>query len=93
MTTQVVSTSGVSASASIKVLPGNPFNIGFGAIVSGAATYTIQHTFDGSNWFDHEELVNATTSQDGNYAFPVAGVRVDQTIGAGSVTLTTLQAR
>lgn len=92
MTTRVVSTSGVSISDVVQVTAGNPFNIGFGAVVTGTATYTIEHTFDSVNWFDHEFLVDATANQDGNYAFPVAGIRINQTVGAGSVILTTLQA-
>lgn len=77
-----------------------PFNVGLGATVEGTATYTIQHTFQQPNTdppttptriFNHETLVGQTTSQDGNYAFPVAAIRIDITAGAGTVTLDIIQ--
>lgn len=68
-----------------------PFNIGFGCVVSGTVTYTVQHTFDGTNWFDHP-VAAATTNRDGNYAYPVISVRINVTAGTGSVTMTAIQA-
>lgn len=82
----------------------NPFNIGFGVIVSGTVNYTVQHTFDdieapgyvaaSGNWFnnDNSALVGATTSQDGNYYFPVRASRIVINSGNGTVTLTYIQA-
>lgn len=80
----------------------DPFNVGFGAVVTGTATYTVQHTFDdpladgftpsSATWFDHEFVTAATTSQDGNYAFPVRAIRISQASGSGSVALTVIQA-
>ena len=80
----------------------SPFNIGFGVVVTGSATYTVQHTFDDpfsstfdpatATWFNHEDLVSQTTSQDGNYAFPVRAIRVNQSAGAGSTSTTFVQA-
>jgi hypothetical protein len=80
----------------------SPFNVGFGVVVTGTVTYTIQHTFDdpfastftpaSAVWFPHEDLVNQTTSQDGNYAFPVRAIRINQTAGTGSSKLTVIQA-
>lgn len=69
------------------------------AVVSGTATYTIQQTLDdpfGSaalNWFDHSDtnLVGATTNKQGNYDFTPRAVRLRQTAGSGSVTLTVSQ--
>lgn len=69
------------------------------AIVSGTATYTIQQTLDDPygtaslNWFDHSDtnLVGATASKQGNYDFVPRAVRVKQTAGSGSVTLTISQ--
>jgi len=89
---QVRNQTGVGASANTQVLPGNPFNIGFGVTVSGTATYTVEHTFDEVTYFPHETLVGKTDNQDSNYAFPIAGIRVNITVGTGTVTLTTLQA-
>lgn len=77
------------------------FNVSIGAVVSGTATYTVQHTFDDvfalnfnpstATWFSHETLVSQTTTQDGNYAFPVRGIRVNVTAGSGTVTTTIIQ--
>lgn len=80
----------------------SPFNVGLGAVVTGTATYTVQHTFDdpfsatfvasSATWFDHASLAAKTTSSDGNYAFPVRAIRLEQTAGTGSVSLVIVQA-
>lgn len=77
----------------------SPFNVGLGAVVTGTATYTVQHTFDDvfdaavtPTWFNHPTMVGQTASADGNYAFPVRGLRVNIASGAGTVTLTAIQA-
>lgn len=73
------------------------FNIGIGVYVSGSLVYTVQHTFDdifntslGSlRVFNNENsaVVNATTSQDTNYAFGIAASRVAITgTGGGGLT-------
>jgi len=73
----------------------SPFNVGFGVVItSGAPTYTIEHTFDNvfaanynpatGTWFPHPTVQNATTNQDGNYAFPVSAIRL--TINSGTDT-------
>lgn len=74
-----------------------PFNVGFGVTLNGAATYSVQHTFDDiyngetPTWFDHPTVVGQTINEDGNYAFPVTAVRLNVTAGAGTATLTVLQ--
>lgn len=80
----------------------NPFNIGLGVTVSGTVTYTVQHTFDdvfasgfdpsSATWFDHPTLAADTANADGNYAYPVTGIRVSVTAGTGTATLTIIQA-
>lgn len=94
MKVSVLARTGTGQSATLIPLPRSPFNIGFGVVVSGTVTYTVQHTFDGTNWFDHDsaDLVDATTNQDGNYAYPVAGVRLNVTAGAGTATMHAIQA-
>ncbi len=73
------------------------FNVGVGIYVTGSLAYTLQHTFDdvfntsyGSlRWFNNDDsaLVNATTSQDSNYAFGVGGMRVSVTgVSGGGLT-------
>lgn len=83
-----------------------PFNIGMGAVVvSGTPTYTVQHTFDNVQvtkgnfdpstvtWFDHASMASVVAiNKDGNYAFPVRGIRVRVTSGTGSVRLAIIQA-
>lgn len=64
------------------------FNIGFGAVVTGTATYTVQHTYDGTNWFDHPTVAGSTANDDGSYQFPVVSIRVNVTAGTGTVDLT-----
>lgn len=69
-----------------------PFNIGFGVVVSGTVNYTVQHTFDGTNWFNHPDVAAQTANMDGNYAFPVLQVRVTVNSGSGTAALTLIQA-
>jgi hypothetical protein len=77
----------------------NPFNVGFGVVVSGdAVNYTVQHTFDNPQtnpsptWFSHPTVASLAVSQDGNYAFPVAAIKVLVNSGAGTATITVIQA-
>jgi hypothetical protein len=80
----------------------SPFNVGMGAVVvSGTPTYTVQHSFDNplatgysaanATWFDHPDMTAQTANLDGNYAFPVAAIRLYVT-GAGVAQLTVIQA-
>ena len=70
----------------------SPFNIGFGVVVSGTVNYTVQHTFDGTNWFNHPDVASQTANMDGNYAFPVLQVRLTVNSGSGTATITLIQA-
>ena len=70
----------------------SPFNIGFGVVVSGTVNYTVQHTFDGTNWFDHPDVVGQASNANGNYAFPVLLIRLTVNSGSGTATLTAIQA-
>lgn len=80
----------------------NPFNIGIAVVVSGTVNYTVQYTFDNvwsatynsatATWFDHASLAAETTSQTGNFAFPVAGMRLTVNSGSGTATMTVIQA-
>lgn len=73
------------------------FAVGFGAVVTGTATYTIEHTYDDPlqstpvTWFPHATVVAQTASKDGGYNLPVAAIRINITAGTGSVALTVLQ--
>ena len=92
MKVTTVAQTGVGQSSTIPTQGADVFNVGFGVVVSGTVTYTVQHTFDGVNYFNHEDLVDKVDNQDGNYAFPVANIRLDVTAGAGTATLTSIQA-
>ena len=80
------------------------FKVSIAAVVSGTATYSIQHTFDDpadfataaaynldADWFDHEFMEDLTATADGNYAFPVRATRLEVTVSTGSVKATWLQ--
>jgi len=98
MKVQTVSKTGTGSSSALVMNTNiSPFNVGFGVVVTGTVTYTIQHTFDDpavgfTTWFSHPTVVDETTSQDGNYAFPVTGVKVLVTAGTGTAALNLIQA-
>lgn len=78
-----------------------PFNIGFGATIATTAHFTVQHTFQdplqvtaaGLTWFPHEFVVQSSANIDGNYAFPVAGIRVEISAASeGGVSVTFIEA-
>lgn len=98
MKVQTVSKTGTGSSAALVMNTNtNPFNVGFGVIASGTVDYTVQHTFDDpavgfTTWFNHPTIAAQIASADGNYAFPVTGIRVTVNSGAGSATLKLIQA-
>lgn len=71
-----------------------PFNVGFGVVKTGTGdiTFTVQHTFDNvlagdtATAFDHSEVSGQTASVDGNYAYPVAAIRLNVTAVSGVAT-------
>ena len=80
----------------------SPFNVGFGAVVSATATFSVQHTFDdiyapgysaaSGTWFNHPNFTSVTATADGNYAFPVSAIRLNVTASTGTVSITAIQA-
>ena len=98
MKTQTVSQTGTGSSTAIVTNTNTtPFNVGFGVVATGTVTYTIQHTFDSpgtgfTTWYPHPPIAAKTDNQDGNYAFPVSGIKVLVTAGAGTATLNLIQA-
>jgi hypothetical protein len=98
MKVQTVSKTGVGSSSAL-VMNTNctPFNVGFGVTVSGTVTYSVQHTFDDpaigfTTWFSHPTIAAKSDNQDGNYAFPVTGIKLLVTAGTGSATMNLVQA-
>lgn len=98
-----VTTSGISTSAVIPIDQYlNPTNIGLGVDITVPATVTVEHTFDDvfaetfnpatAVWFPHPTLEDIIADDDGNYAFPPTGVRLNQTVGVGSAILNLIQA-
>lgn len=98
MKVQTISKTGVGSSPALVMNTNiSPFNVGFGVIVTGTVTYTVQHTFDDpavgfSVWYSHPTITAKTDNQDGNYAFPVTGIKVLVTAGDGTATMKLLQA-
>lgn len=99
----------VSSATTSQVVPLDqyisPENVTVAVVLSAGAslTYKVQYTFDDvfaatfnpatANWNDHATLVSKTASADGNFAFPVTGVRLNVTpYTSGTATLTVLQA-
>ena len=80
----------------------NPFNIGIGCVVTGTVNYTIEHTFENvlaagfsagsATWFPNSGITSKTANTDGNYAYPVNGIRLTVNSGTGTVTAYILQA-
>jgi hypothetical protein len=98
MKVQTVSKTGTGSSSSL-VMNTNctPFNVGFGVVVTGTVNYTVQHTFDDpavgfTTWFSHPTVVSQSTNQDGNYAFPVTGIKLLVNSGGGTATMNLVQA-
>jgi hypothetical protein len=98
MKLQTVSKTGTGSSSSIVMNTNiSPFNVGFGVVVTGTVNYTVQHTFDDpatgfSTWFSHPTVASQSANADGNYAFPVTGIKVLVNSGTGTATLKLVQA-
>lgn len=78
------------------------YSIGFGVIVTGTVSYTVQHTFDdiasgavlpaNAVWFDHASVAAQTANKDGNYSYPCTAIRLRQASGNGSCRMVIAQA-
>ncbi len=98
MKVQTVSKTGVGSSPALVMNTNiSPFNVGFGVSVTGTVDYTVQHTFDDpavgfTTWFSHPTITGEATNQDGNYAFPVTGIKLLVNSGTGTATMELIQA-
>jgi hypothetical protein len=98
MKVQTVAKTGTgSSSALVMNTNQTPFNVGFGVVVTGTVNYTVQHTFDDpavgfTTWFSHPTIASQTANADGNYAFPVTGIKVLVNSGSGTATMNLVQA-
>lgn len=82
-----VTQTGVGASDAIDILDTNDIKISYAVVVTGTVTYTVQHSIGDDAFVDNTDNLNKTTTQDGNYIFPVQKVRVNVTAGTGTATL------
>lgn len=78
---------GVGPSDAIDIQDTNDIRISYVVIVSGTVTYSVQHSIGGDAFLDNTDNSGQTTTQDGNYVFPVQKIRVNVTSGAGTATL------
>jgi hypothetical protein len=98
MKLQTVSKTGTGSSSALVMNTNiSPFNVGFGVKVTGTVNYTVQHTFDNpavgfTTWYAHPTIASKTDNQDGNYAFPVTGIKLLVNSGDGTATLNLIQA-
>ncbi len=97
-----VTQSGVGTSAIIPLdYTQAPFNVGIGTVLSsGSATWSVQHTFDDVQdstvtpvWFNNSGINAVTANTDGNYAFPIRAIRLNVTLGTGTVYMIAIQGR
>ena len=80
----------------------NPFNLGLGAVLSGAATFTVEYSFEDptnegysastATWFPVTGLSAVSASTAAELTIPCRAVRVTIASGAGTVTLYVQQA-
>ena len=82
-----VAQTGVGESDAIDIQDTNDIRISYQVNVTGTVTYSVQHSVGGDVFIDNSDNTAQTTSQDGNYVFPVQKVRVNVTAGTGTATL------
>lgn len=99
MRPQVISLTSTGQSAWIPLdYKQSPFNVGIGCVVTGTITYDIEHTFDDvfdstitPTAFKNSTITGKSANFDGNYAFPIRAMRINNTAGTGTTTVTILQ--
>lgn len=82
-----VAVTGVGASEAVDVQDTNDIRISYAVVVTGTVTYTVQHSVGGDAFVDNSDNAGQSTTQDGNYVFPVQKIRVNVTEGTGTATL------
>lgn len=99
MRNQVTSQTGAGNSSPLVMDTNGLPMVSLQVVVTGTVNYTVQQTLDNlfdtsitATWFDHPDanLVAATASKQGNYAYVPFGVRVKVNSGSGSATLTAI---
>ena len=103
----VLTATGVEAVAARVNYRQQDFKVGFGVDLDSTGTFTVYHTFDDpadfnghSDWVStatwlpngDSALIAGTANADGNYMFPVQGIKLDATVNASTIKITILQA-
>lgn len=95
----LVGSAGVGQSAVCPLdIHSDPFSVFLDAIVSGTVIYNIEYTNDDvwnttpTNWVAVASMSALSAAAQGSLAAPVRAVRINQTSGAGQVTLRIVQA-
>lgn len=89
MRKKTINLNAVSASPGIPLNQyASEFNVGFGVIKTGGGdiTYSVEHTYDGENWFEHSIVSGKTGNAEGVYVNPVEQVRLNVTVVSGDAT-------
>jgi len=96
----VTQTGAGNGAAMVLNIHGRP-EVGLQVVVSGTVNYTVQQTLDSPwniepeswTWVNHPDtnLVAATSTQQGNYAYPPSMTRITLNSGSGSVVFTVNQ--
>ena len=75
-----------------------PFSLGIQVVTSGTITYTVEYTLDDvldptvtATPFAQTNLTAQTTSKVDYLNFPIMAIRIKNTAGTGSTTMTVLQ--
>jgi hypothetical protein len=98
---QVTVTGTAASTAFLMDYMQNPFQVSVACVLGTAAgTFSVQHTFDyttvfsptwngstGVTWFNNSGITNATATISGNYAFPVAAIRLNVTNAVATTTV------
>lgn len=95
----ILTISGIGSTPWIKTnTKASQFQIGFGCVVTGTTSFTVEHTYDNVDTvavptvFPHTTVAAKTASTEGTYVTPVAAFRITTASGTGSVTITSIQA-
>lgn len=98
LSTSGVSVSGVATMDHYRT----PFSVSVNTVVTGTATYTLQFTSDDvytvgfdpatANWKPHPSMTDLTVSSFVVFTEPVMAIRLNQTVGTGSVNAVVIQA-
>lgn len=88
--TRATNTEDITTAGSYQIANEPCERVSIQVISTGDATYTVEHTLAPSKdaWLPNDIIVNETGNSDGNYIFPVAGIRLTvHSITTGTVCM------